>query len=173
MSKLSELKSTPATLVAQTRVDSRHLAALALYWHNQNEHARSTSELIRLSLEEFSKLLISNQMVEFPETQEHALEVLTRLGITSVKIQSENMTKSMLAEQGLNMASLTRKRDASAPILRKKKVINSITEAEMMTELEQRLSEDTKSRVENSKDATHAALAALGQIQPANSEEEP
>lgn len=169
MSKLSELKSNPATLVAQTRVDSRHLAALGLYWHSQQEHARSVSELIRLSLEEFSKLLISNQMAEFPETQEHALEILSRLGITGAKVQPANLTRSMLQESGINLGTLTRKRNPSAPTLRAPRVpggVSSVESTDMMAELERRMALDHEERCTSNSTDAEAALAALGQLKP-------
>jgi hypothetical protein len=92
MSKMSELVQRPATHTFTSRCDGRHLATLARFWHTQGEHPRSTSELVRLTLEAFSELLSSKGLVEFITSHQDALEALERLGLNT------GVNRSALAE---------------------------------------------------------------------------
>lgn len=97
MTKLSTTLSRPPTIVVTTRVDARYLATLAMFWHTSGEHPRTTSELLRLSLESFATLLIENKLADFITTQSDASEVLTRLGLEGKPIP-KNLTLALRKE---------------------------------------------------------------------------
>lgn len=118
MSKLSEIKNRPATLPLSSRIDGRYLATLASFWVQNNEAPRSVSELVRLSLEVFTELLVSTKKIEMVERHVTALEVLNRLGLydaKSSKSLAQNLKKALHAED-LALDSLTQFKDPLAPI---------------------------------------------------------
>ena len=100
---LTDLKSTLPDLVATTRLNSRHLATLALFFHSKGETPRSTSELIRLSVESLAEVLILNNEADFVSNLDEAHQVLERLGLTG-KIQKTNLQK--LLKSNLQTAPL-------------------------------------------------------------------
>ena len=104
MTKLSELQSRPPTLAFTSRCDARHLATLALMWQSQGEMVRSTSELVRLSLETFTEVLVTSGQVSLVPTQEEAQEILGSLGLLGKGIQKRNLI-SALSKEG-NFAPL-------------------------------------------------------------------
>ena len=105
MTKLSELQSRPPTLHFTSRCDARHLATLALLWQSQGEVVRSTSELVRLSLETFTEVLVTSGQISLVPTQEEAQEILGSLGILGKGIQKRNLI-SALSKEG-NFAPLS------------------------------------------------------------------
>ena len=98
MTKLSELQSRPPTLHFTSRCDARHLATLALLWQSRGEVVRSTSELVRLSLETFTEVLITSGQVSLVPTQEEAQEILGSLGLLGKGIQKRNLISALTKE---------------------------------------------------------------------------
>ena len=98
MTKLSELQSRPPTLHFTSRCDARHLATLALLWQCPGEAVRSTSELVRLSLETFTEVLITSGQVSLVPTQEEAQEILGSLGLLGKGIQKRNLISALSKE---------------------------------------------------------------------------
>ena len=98
MTKLSELQSRPPTLHFTSRCDARHLATLALLWQSRGEVVRSTSELVRLSLETFTEVLITSGQASLVPTQEEAQEILGSLGLLGKGIQKRNLISALTKE---------------------------------------------------------------------------
>ena len=108
MTKLSELQSRPPTLAFTSRCDARHLATLALLWQSQGELVRSTSELVRLSLETFTEVLITSGQVSLVPTQEEAQEILGSLGLLGKGVQKRNLISALSKEGNFSPLSGTR-----------------------------------------------------------------
>lgn len=104
MSKLDQLNSRPPTLALSTRIDARHLATLARLWSQQGESPRSTSELVRLSLETFAEVLVTSGQVEFVQTQAEAQEVLGNLGLLGRSQLKRNLVQAIVREGNINEA---------------------------------------------------------------------
>lgn len=102
MSKLDQLNSRPPTLALSTRVDARHLATLARLWSQQGESPRSTSELVRLSLETFAEVLVTSGQVEFIQTQSEAQEVLGNMGLLGKSQLRRNLVEAIVREGNIN-----------------------------------------------------------------------
>ena len=102
MTKLSELQSRPPTLAFTSRCDARHLATLALLWQSRGEVVRSTSELVRLSLETFTEVLITSGQVSLVPTQEEAQEILGSIGLLGKGIQKRNLISALSKEGNLS-----------------------------------------------------------------------
>ena len=98
MTKLAELQSRPPTLHFTSRCDARHLATLALLWQSRGEVVRSTSELVRLSLETFTEVLITSGQASLVPTQEEAQEILGSLGLLGKGIQKRNLISALTKE---------------------------------------------------------------------------
>ena len=107
--KLTELLNRPATHVLTTRVDGRYLATLASFWYQRGERIRSSSELIRLSLEAFAELLVTNQQVEFVSTHSAAVDILDRLGMSTKEGTNKTALARALASEdsSISLSSLT------------------------------------------------------------------
>ena len=165
MAKLNEMQSRPATLTATTRVDARHLATLALFWAKEGSSCRSTSELIRLSLEELANVLVTSGHAEWIDTQERALEVLSRCGLTGVRVQHSHLQKAILLERPLNLDHLVKgSLDLSAP--RGTSSTPAPSHKLALAELEKRLNSPPPLiiRSEEEKSRTIEALVNLGQV---------
>lgn len=104
MSKLDQLNSRPPTLALSTRIDARHLATLARLWSQQGESPRSTSELVRLSLETFAEVLVTSGQVEFVQTQAEAQEVLGGMGLLGRSQLKRNLVEAIVREGNINEA---------------------------------------------------------------------
>lgn len=102
MSKLDQLNSRPPTLALSTRIDARHLATLARLWSQQGESPRSTSELVRLSLETFAEVLVTSGQVEFVQTQAEAQEVLGGMGLLGRSQLKRNLVEAIVREGNIN-----------------------------------------------------------------------
>ena len=111
MTTLTDLTITPATHTYTTRVDCRHLATLAMFWHSQSQSPRSSSELLRLSIEALSTSLVNSGQVEFIENLDIAIETLHRFGFKG-KPQPRNLQALQLqigkVSGGLDPTSLAR-----------------------------------------------------------------
>ena len=107
MTKLSELQSRPPTLHFTSRCDARHLATLALLWQSRGEVVRSTSELVRLSLETFTEVLITSGQVSLVPTQEEAQEILGSLGLLGKGIQKRNLISALTKEGNFSLPQST------------------------------------------------------------------
>lgn len=164
--KLAELATRPPTHVLTTRMDGRYLATLAQFWHDRGERPRSSSELLRLSLEGMVELLVSNQMVTFIELHSDAVAALERLGL-STKTQNQSLLAKALAGESLNMEGLGAAQDPFSSARRTKserkkegKVVDSLTlqhaqsllDGELGRELEARAAE-AHSRTQEFKDS--------------------
>ncbi len=95
MTTLTDLTINPATHTYTTRVDCRHLATLAMFWHSQQQCPRSSSELLRLSIEALSTSLVNSGQVEFIENLDVAIETLHRFGLKG-KPQPRNLQQLQL-----------------------------------------------------------------------------
>lgn len=104
VSKLDQLNSRPPTLALSTRVDARHLATLSRLWSQQGESPRSTSELVRLSLETFAEVLVTSGQVEFVQTQGEAQEILGNLGLLGKSQLKRNLVQAIVREGNINEA---------------------------------------------------------------------
>ena len=184
MSKLNEMLSRPATHVLTTRIDGRYLATLARFWHDQGEIARSSSELLRLSLEGMVELLVSNQLVEFVETHKDALDVLDRLGLKTKTANRTNLAQQ-LAGEDLKLSSLSTFQDPfHAPrVTRASKGRRAdddpalqVARAELERRLLEQSAEDTSERASHAKErTTEFKKVMLDQVKDAltNSKEGP
>jgi hypothetical protein len=105
--KLDEIRSRPATLVANTRMDARHIATLAKYWRSNGNFPTSVSELLRLSIESLSDLLVLNQRVEFVDSTNEAFLFLEACGLLTkgAKKNSRNIQDALRSES-LSLDSL-------------------------------------------------------------------
>lgn len=88
--------TTNSTHLLSTRVDCRHLAALATYWATKGSPPRSVSDLARLSLEGLASLLVSGGKVSLP-TYSEALAILERLGLNT-KTNKETLIRALHQE---------------------------------------------------------------------------
>lgn len=96
--KLAEIQSRPATLAFTSRCDARHLATLALLWQSKGELPRSTSELVRLSIETFVEVLVTSGQISLVPTQEEAQEILGEMGLLGKGIQRRNLVEALVKE---------------------------------------------------------------------------
>ena len=176
MSKLNEMLSRPATITFTARCDAKYLATLALFWSDNGEDCRSMSELVRLSLEELASVLVSSGGAEWIDNQERALEVLQRCGLGGFKVQPQNLQRSILAEQGLNLSTIHTKRDTSAKIKSRGGGVAAPTEAAALANLEKALNSDQQKdlaeRLAKAKSTTVEALSGLGQLPTEKEEKE-
>lgn len=161
MTKLSEVRNRPATLVLTSRMDARYLAALALYWHKMGENPTSISELIRLSMESFSELLTLNGKTDFPETQEEAMAVLERMSLTVKKINPKNMAQVMM-EEGISLESLSSSLEPSRALTTPKVKGKGPVHQVALANLEERMEQELRERVEDSTKRTEEFKKSLG-----------
>lgn len=166
--KLSELATRPATHVLTTRVDGRYLATLAQFWHSKGELPRSGSELIRLSLETFTELLCSNQLVDFIERHADAQEALKRMGITT-KSQNKVALAQALAAEDMSFSSLNTSADPFASAKRSKKereesgeIVDSLTLKQAQAMLDKEMDGELEGRVAEAAGRTQDFKDSLG-----------
>ena len=100
--KTSELQSRVPTLHFTSRCDARHLATLALMWQEKGEIPRSTSELVRLSLETFVEILVNSNQATFIPTQGQAQEILGTIGLLGKNVLKRNLVEAMTKEGNLS-----------------------------------------------------------------------
>lgn len=100
--KLAETQSRVPTLHFTSRCDARHLATLALMWQERGEIPRSTSELVRLSLETFVEVLVQNGQCTFVPTQAQAQEILGTIGLLGKNVLKRNLVEAMTKEGNLS-----------------------------------------------------------------------
>lgn len=112
--KTSELQSRVPTLHFTSRCDARHLATLALMWQEKGEIPRSTSELVRLSLETFVEILVNSNQATFIPTQGQAQEILGTIGLLGKNVLKRNLVEAMTKEGNLSALSS----DHSTPSIR-------------------------------------------------------
>lgn len=103
--KLAETQLRVPTLHFTSRCDARHLATLALMWQEKGEVPRSTSELVRLSLETFVEILVNSNQATFVPTQAQAQEILGTIGLLGKNILKRNLVEALTKEG--NLYSLT------------------------------------------------------------------
>lgn len=137
MTNLTTLSQNPATHTYTTRVDCRHLAALALYWNSKGERPRSSSELIRLSLEALASALYQGGEVSFISDLDVAIETLSRFGLSGKPIgrnlQDVRLNIARLAE-GVQPEGLARLHNQKAA-----GTISPVEHAAALAEFESRL----------------------------------
>lgn len=173
--KLAELATRPPTIVINTRVDARHLATLANYWHAQGDTPRSMSELVRLCVEEFAKLLSSNDITTFIPDQASAIEVLTRLGLTVKKIPPRNF-QAALEKEDINFDSLKVALNPAASLTRTKNpprhTAGSPTHDQAIATFEEKMNEMALGdRIADANERTEEFKEHMG-INPTNTGEE-
>lgn len=156
MSKLNQLSARPPTIILTSRVDARYLATLVQFWRGQGELPRSTSELVRLSLESFAEFLTLNNKAEFVQTHEAAFEILQNTGLMVKKINPKNVAKALISE-GASM-SFTQPQPVD-PIhstqTKSKPISSSNPELDLAkTRLNEALSEDLQSQVADANSRT-------------------
>lgn len=98
MSKIDKLNSRLATHVLSTRLDGRYLATLIRFWHQQGELPRSLSELIRLSVEEFTEFLILNGKIDFVQNLSDAEEIISSTGLSTKRTNPRNIAQVLVSE---------------------------------------------------------------------------
>lgn len=122
--KLAETQSRPPTIHFTSRCDARHLATLSLMWQTRGDIPRSTSELVRLSLETFVEILVTSGQAEFVPTQGEAQEILGSIGLLGKGIMRQNLVEAITREgnfsalQGSAPIELSRKVAHDSPDLR-------------------------------------------------------
>jgi hypothetical protein len=94
-SQFEKMLHKPRTIAISSRLDARTLASLDSFWKSQSQIPRSTSELVRVSLEYFSELLQFKQLTTHFATQESALEYLSNTSLT-FKTQKDKLTTELL-----------------------------------------------------------------------------
>lgn len=99
--KLAETQSRVPTLHFTSRCDARHLATLAIMWQEKGEVPRSTSELVRLSLETFVEILVNSNQATFVPTQAQAQEILGTIGLLGKNILKRNLVEAITKEGNL------------------------------------------------------------------------
>ena len=109
--KLAETNARVPTLAFTSRCDARHLATLALMWQSKGEMPRSTSELVRLSLETFVEVLVTSHQCDFVPTQSQAQTILGEMGLLGKNILRRNLVEAMVKEG--NLSALTGKAPSS------------------------------------------------------------
>ena len=98
--KLESMGGVPPTLAFTSRCDARHLATLASLWTQMGQHPRSTSELVRLSLETLSEMMVLANRVEFVQTQGEAQEILGSMGLIGKGLLRKNLVEAIVREGG-------------------------------------------------------------------------
>lgn len=162
MSKLDQINSRPATLAFTSRVDAKHLATLALFWAKAGSTPRSTSELVRLSLEALSDILVTSGKADFVTSQEEAQTILGTLGLLP-RIQPRNMLKAMVQEGSIRTDSL--EVGVNLPKMTKKHITASSPELQLaQAKLDEALSADDNNRLEDQQQRTLDMLKALEMI---------
>lgn len=151
MSKIDSLNSRPATHVLTTRLDARHLATLARFWHRQGELPRSASELIRLSVETFVEFLVLNNKTEMIQKYEDALQILTSTGITVKSVNRRNLAQA-LTEEGATLNLSTPAIDSKHKKTVASNPVSNIEVNAAQAGLETRLAEALAKRTQDEKD---------------------
>jgi len=169
MSKLDTIRQNTATFALSSRVDIRHLATLAAFWLSHGERPNSISELTRLSIESLSELLVLNKEIDFINTNEAALEVLTRSSLISPQKNAnyKALKKVLLAEQGsLSTSSLTTSLDPlTGPATTSSKSTYGVTDPELSTAqatFENLVKQDTEDRITAAHSRTEEFKSHLG-----------
>jgi len=161
MSKLDQVQARPATLTFTSRVDARHLATLTLFWHKAGSTPRSISELVRLSVESLSDILVTSGKADFVPTQDQAQDILGTLGLLpKTGIQPRNLLKALAQEGHINIDSL----DIGANIqpIRGKVIVNDSPELALaQAKLQEAMKDDLASRSKAEDDRTKDLLKAL------------
>ena len=155
MTKLDQIHSRPATVIMTTRADMRYVATLANFWHKQGEAPKSTSELIRLSLESFAEFLISSNRTQFVQTHTDAMEIMERLGIKTKKTNPRFLGEALAKEDSAFDNVLTapqvdhshQQRTVTTPVSG-----DDPTLASARAKLEQALDGDLEQRIRESKE---------------------
>jgi hypothetical protein len=115
--KIEEVQRTrPTTAVVTTRCDQRTVATLLLFWHLKDEHPRSLSELLRLSLETLGDIVRSNHPELNITSTSQARQVLFESGmgdLTSGKRKNRgNLVNQLeledMAAEGINPSFVVR-----------------------------------------------------------------
>lgn len=100
MTKLEQIQASPATYAFTSRCDARHLATLAALWQSMGEHPRSISELVRLSVETLSEMMVLSGKIDFIPSQSEAQEILGSLGLLGKGILRRNLVEAIVKEGG-------------------------------------------------------------------------
>jgi hypothetical protein len=94
----------PKTIALSTRLDAKTLASLDHYWRKNGNSPRSTSELVRVSLEYFAEILQSKELTKFFPTQEEALIYLSKTPLT-FQLQPTKMHSQLIHEDSSEISS--------------------------------------------------------------------
>uniref|UniRef100_A0A6M3K8K9 Uncharacterized protein n=1 Tax=viral metagenome TaxID=1070528 RepID=A0A6M3K8K9_9ZZZZ len=95
------LAKRPTTVVLTTRCDMRTLASLALWWREQGDSPRSTSELVRISLEMFADIVLKKYSRLEVEKTDDAEEILARCGMRIRKKNRRHVLEQLQLEDQL------------------------------------------------------------------------
>ena len=105
MTKTDDINSyRQRTLGTTFRGDIRTIATLALFWKSKSEPLRSLNEVLRITLEGMKDLILDKHPEFEVNTVTLGVEILTELGLISLKDQQINRTV-LLKE--LSLESLT------------------------------------------------------------------
>lgn len=158
--KLSTLGASPPTIAFTSRCDARHLATLAQLWTQMGEHPRSTSELVRLSLETLSEMMVLSHKVDFVQTQGEAQEILGSLGLIGKGMLRRNLVEAIVKEGGADIPHSPVIKNPSQRIISQNdphfKKAQDMLAQELLGVIKQRESSDKLS--------LNNTLAALGKI---------
>ena len=174
MSKLTEVLSRPATIILTSRVDARYLATLARFWTDKGNQLRSTSELVRLSVEAFAELLVVNNSAEFIQTQADAQEILERMGLDIKATNPRNMAKALQSEDfSLDSLTTTVRPDAGHQRTTKARPAGaggSPIHSQALANLERVIADDLATRITDAQGRTEDFKSHMG-ITPKSSTE--
>lgn len=108
MGKIDEVLSRPATVVFNSRADARYLATALAFWHELGEKPRSVSELVRVTMETFVDLMISNNKAKMVASQDIAFEMFERAGILNQKMRELNQKnlRTAIVNENVNLSAI-------------------------------------------------------------------
>jgi len=164
MSKLDQLASRPATLIVSSRVDMRHLATIYTFWKKNGENPRSISELIRLSVEGFSEMLVTSHLVDFVSEHSSASEILTQVGIMTKGVQRTNLLEALAKEGKINSASLTTFKPLPKPSTRIVEDSPEFLQAQAL--LQSKMDGNIEDHIKNEQERSKSFLDALNEVPP-------
>jgi len=92
------------TQAIETRLDIRNIATLHRFYALNNFHPASKSALIRTAIEDFQRILVSNELAEKFASSEEAIKYLNKTGFSfnkrSLNVLSLQITKETIVAFG-------------------------------------------------------------------------
>ena len=92
------MKSKPRTIVINSRCDIRSVAALHRYWSKKGYANLNMSQLVRLSLDHFSDVLVANSLVTPFEYSSEALAYIEKARLVFPSANREALVRQIQRE---------------------------------------------------------------------------